>query len=471
MKKGEENKDPLSKAGNPGAESSPTGSPEKTGEKTAPSKETTGYVVLAALLIYLGWGLINTDGNLILILSGPITSTLHLSLQQYSYVISGGFFASFVVSLILGPLGDRLGRRFILQFTLVGTAFFSMLQYFINGFLSWFGIRLAAGAFTGGEWGAGSTLLSEVVGKRLRGLALSIMQSGWVFGYGLASAIALFTISTFGPTYGWRVAFLFAFLPALLVLLLRGLKLKDSTRFEHLKAVREAKKRGDTETLNRLLQQYSVNVNQLGRGQYGQLLAKDLRRTTLVLAFWNFLTTGIAITANSFQPIYFQDVKGFPYVELATMFTVVSFAGIIGYIINGVLNDWIGAKYSIIIFALIESIGIYLLTFDVAHSLLTLYAYYILFFFTENGQFSALVRLNSEAFPTRVRATGAIWGGAFWSLGQAVWPLLFAALIPALSFNGAWLWVEVVPELLGLVILGVVMKNIPPRKELEEIAI
>jgi MFS family permease len=452
-----------SNATSPAPQSAPPG--KEPGTLTV--AESTGYLAFLAIVIYLGWGLINTDGNLILILSGPIITTLHLTIQQYSYVVSAGFFASFVLSLILGPLGDRLGRRFVLQLTLAGTAFLSMLQYFINSFLSWFLIRIGAGAFTGSEWGAGGTVLAENFGKRFRGLILSIMQSGWVFGYGLASLISLLTISAYGPTYGWRVAFLFAFLPALLIFVIR-FKLKDPKRFEHVKAVNEAKRKGDQETLNKLLGVYNVDVEKVDKHPYRQLFSSDLLRTTLVLAFWNFLTTGIAITTNAFQPVYFEEVRGFSFSAITFMFTIVSFAGILGYIANGFLNDRIGAKYSIIIFALLEVVGIYLTTI-VPHNIYYLWPAYILFFFTENGQFSALIRLNTEAYPTRSRATGAIWGGAWWSLGQAVWPLLFGIALSSISFNAAWYYVEILPEVIGVIILAIAMKNIPPRKELEEI--
>jgi SHS family lactate transporter-like MFS transporter len=434
-------------------------------------KVTKKDLALIAVLVYLGWGLLNTDGNLVLVLSDLITKSLNMTIQQYSYVVSAGFFASFVLGLILGPLGDRLGRKFVLQLTLIGTAFLSMLQYGMQNFIQWLLIRIGAGGFAGAEWGAGGTLLNEVAGKRIRGLLLSIMQSGWVFGYGLASAIALLTVGAFGPSYGWRVAFLFAFLPALLVLILRAVRMRESPRFEHLKAIREAKKRGDYETVNRLLQIYKVDLEKAEKHPYKQLFNKDILRVTVALTFFNFITTGIALTTNAFQEIYFTAVKGFSFSEVTLMFSVVAFAGIIGYIANGILSDYIGAKWSIIIFAALETLGIYLLTFFVsAPNLVALWAFYILFFFTENGQFAAIIRANTEAFPTRIRATGAIWCGAFWSLGQAAWPLLFAQLIPALTFNGAWLWAEVVPEIIALVIFAVIMPNIPPRRELEEIA-
>jgi MFS family permease len=440
----------------------------ETGESLS-EKNSRRYLIFVAVVIYLGWGLINTDGNLILVLSPQINSALGLSLTQYGYIVSAGFFASFILSLFLGPLADRKGRRFVLQFTMLGTAIFSVFQYFINSFASWFGIRIGAGAFTGGEWGAGATVLTETISKRMRGLVLSIMQSGWVFGYGLASLIALFALTFYGQAEGWRVAFLFAFLPALMVIVFR-VYLKNPERFEHMSKVIEAKKKNKKEELSNLLTQYNIDTEKVDKPTYKQLFSKDLLRITIVVAFWNFMTTGIAITSNAFQPAYFEYVRHFPPSEIITMFTIVSFAGIIGYIANGLLNDRIGAKYSIVIFAVFEAFGIYALTFFTS-SFASLAAFYVLFFFTENGQFSALIRMNTESFPTMARATGAIWGGAFWSLGQAVWPLMFGQMLATITFNQAWLWLEVVPELIAVVVLIVIMKNVPPKKELEEISI
>ena len=439
--------------------------------KSGPPKLRTRDIVLIAAVIYLGWGLINTDDNLVLMLGTPIMQTLHLTVQEYSYVLSAGFFTSFVMSLILGPLGDRLGRRFLLQLTLLGTALFSMLQYFINGFTSWLLIRMGAEAFTGSEWGAGATYLTETIGKRLRGLALSIMQSGWVFGYGLASVIAFFTLSHFGMSYGWRVAFLFAFLPALIVVVIRS-RLRETDRFLHLKEIREARRRGDTAKVEELMKKYRVDVEASLKPSYRQLLSPDLKRVALILAFYNFLTTGVAIVGDSMFPYYLSQVKGFNYLTLISMFATLSFVGIVGYLANGYMTDRIGAKWPVVIFAALQTLGIFGLVVLVRFPDYTaLWAWYFLYLFTHNGQFAGLIRLNTEAFPTRVRAAGALWSGAFWSLGQASWPLVFSSLIPILGFNHAWIWVEIVPELIAIILFAAIMRNIPPQRELEEIAI
>ena len=79
--------------------------------------------------------------------------------------------------------------------------------------------------------------------------------------------------------------------------------------------------------------------------------------------------------------------------------------------------------------------------------------------------------MNTESFPTRTRATGAIWGAAFWSLGQAVWTLIFGQALSSISFNAAWLYLEIIPEFIAIVIFFFAMKNTPPKKELEEISV
>ncbi|MFP3229581.1 MAG: hypothetical protein RXR47_05630, partial [Nitrososphaeria archaeon] len=63
-----------------------------SGERRLGTKE----IIFIAAVIYFGWGLINTDDNLVLMLGTPIMQALHLTVQQYSYVLSAGFATSFV---------------------------------------------------------------------------------------------------------------------------------------------------------------------------------------------------------------------------------------------------------------------------------------------------------------------------------------------------------------------------------------
>lgn len=433
-------------------------------------RDSSGYIAFAVIIMFLGWALMNTDANLIIILAGPITTALHLSVSQFGIIAAAGPLVGFVMALIFGPLGDKIGRKFIVQLTLVGTAFASVFQYFITSFANWFGIRLAAGAFTASEWGGGATIIAEEVSEKYRSILLSVMQSGWVVGYAFASLISLFALSQFGSANGWRYAFLFAFLPAILVFFLR-FRIKNPTRFSHVRAVEDAKKKGDTVKLKQLLDIYDVDTSRVNESSFKQLGSKGLLRTTIVIAAWNFCANGIAITAASYYPIYLENVRGFAFGSVTTLFAVTNFGAITGYILCGFLSRYIGAKYSIMVFEAVAAVGIAFITFFVGHSDSMLYVFYPLYSFANAGQFSALITLNTEAFPTRVRSSGALLGASFWSLGQGVWTLMFGQLIPFLTFNGAWLWLEIVPYSVAVVVFGLAMKNIPPRRALEEIAV
>ncbi|HEX7836176.1 MAG TPA: MFS transporter [Kofleriaceae bacterium] len=70
----------------------------------------------------------------------------------------------------------------------------------------------------GGEWTAGTLLISETWPDRHRGKAIGLMQSGWAIGY-IAAALAAALLL---PWLGWRAMFLVGVAPALFTLWLRA---------------------------------------------------------------------------------------------------------------------------------------------------------------------------------------------------------------------------------------------------------
>src|SRR5262249_20439267 len=113
--------------------------------------------------------------------------------------------------------GDRYGRRRILM---TNVTLYSLLA-FASAFAPSLGvllvIRAAFGFAMGGEWGLGSSLAMETIPPSFRGIASGVLQTGYPFGYLLASVV-------YGLLYdsvGWRGMFMIGVLPALLVLYIR----------------------------------------------------------------------------------------------------------------------------------------------------------------------------------------------------------------------------------------------------------
>ncbi len=131
-------------------------------------------------------------------------------------------------ALIFGYMGDRLGRRATLLWTVglmgVATGLIGVLPTYDQ--VGWLGaillvlLRLAQGISLGGEWGGSILLATEHSSRVKRAFYAAIPQLGSPVGSILSAALYIVMISTLSEAdmaaWGWRVPFLIA-LPLLLV--------------------------------------------------------------------------------------------------------------------------------------------------------------------------------------------------------------------------------------------------------------
>jgi MFS family permease len=139
-----------------------------------------------------------------------------------------GFAARPVGGIVFGQLGDRYGRKKLLQFSLllVGAATFLMgclptfaqVGYWAPALLVI--LRFFQGFAVGGEWGGAVLLVAEHSPNRSRGFWASWPQAGVPGGNMLATVVLLVLSSTLSDaaflSWGWRVAF---WLSAIVVLI------------------------------------------------------------------------------------------------------------------------------------------------------------------------------------------------------------------------------------------------------------
>lgn len=157
------------------------------------------------------------------------------------------FAAAFLVrplgGLFFGPLGDRIGRKQVLAFTMLLMA----ASTFAIGLIpsaETIGVaapilllvaRMSQGFSTGGEYGGATTFIAEYSPDKRRGFLASWLEFGTISGYVAgASIVTLMTMTLGGETmveWGWRVPFLLA-LPLGGIGLYLRLKLEDTPIFE-----------------------------------------------------------------------------------------------------------------------------------------------------------------------------------------------------------------------------------------------
>lgn len=141
-----------------------------------------------------------------------------------------GFAISFLVrplgGIVLGPLGDRIGRQRVLFLTMammaVATGLIGVLptsaQIGLWAIIPLYLLKMVQGFSTGGEYAGATTYVSEFSPDRSRGYWSSFLDVGSYVGFAAgASAVAVttwITESLSGPDamteYGWRIPFLIA---------------------------------------------------------------------------------------------------------------------------------------------------------------------------------------------------------------------------------------------------------------------
>ncbi|MBM6620553.1 MHS family MFS transporter [Micrococcaceae bacterium RIT802] len=174
--------------------------------------------------------------------SDPMTGTL-LAFSTYAV----GYVSRPIGGIVLGRLGDKIGRKKILVVTLVLIGAATFLIGLLPGYAS-IGVaapiilvllRFAQGVGVGGEWGGAVLLSSEFGDPERRGFWASAAQIGPPAGNLLANgALALLTLALTEEqflSFGWRIAFILSAVLVAFGLWIR-LQLEDTPVFKAMEA-------------------------------------------------------------------------------------------------------------------------------------------------------------------------------------------------------------------------------------------
>lgn len=174
-----------------------------------------------ALSATLGFCLDFYDLVIIAFLIVPIQKSLGISLTQAGGITSLTLIGSVGGGIFFGWLGDKIGRKPTLLWTLALFATGSVLSAFAWNYESLLSFRFIAGLGIGGEWAAGIVLFNEVWNPKRRGFGSGVVQAMAAVGAAAASTVAIWALSTFSAEWGWRVALLTGGAPIFLMIYVR----------------------------------------------------------------------------------------------------------------------------------------------------------------------------------------------------------------------------------------------------------
>jgi len=194
-----------------------------------------------------GWTLDGMDSVVYaLVLSPALTELLPKSgyratLENVGFagsILFALFMVGWGLSLIWGPVGDRFGRTPTLAATILVYSIFTGAAALSQNVWQLALFRLLAGIGVGGEWVLAGTYVAEAWPENRRKMGAGYLQTGYYFGFFLASALNF----TVGARYGWRAMFWCGLAPVVLALVVLR-SVKEPERWRQKAAVHSAQRK------------------------------------------------------------------------------------------------------------------------------------------------------------------------------------------------------------------------------------
>jgi len=323
----------------------------------------------------------------------------HNSKGQAGLLGTSALLLSSVGGWLAGLAADRFGRVRILQLTIVWFAFFTFLSGFSHGFGQLFVIRGLQGLGFGGEWAVGSVLIGETIAAKYRGRAVGTVQGGWAIGWAMAALFYTLFSAVLSPDMAWRAMFWIGLAPAALAIYVRR-HVPESSVYRSSTAVPEP-----------------------GSGlKFLKIFSPAMLRTTAFASFVALGAQGGYYAINTWLPLYLNS-RGLSIIHTGGYLMVVIAGSFTGYLVSAHLADKLGRKTTLVLFAGLSAVTVFLYTVIPMSDTLTLILGFPLGFFP-SGSFSPMGAFFTELFPTDMRGSGQ---GFAYNLGRAV-----GALFPTL---------------------------------------
>ncbi|MBC7163315.1 MAG: MFS transporter [Immundisolibacter sp.] len=336
---------------------------------------------------------------LVIALTAPaIAADWGLSAQRLGPLFAAGILGMIGGSVLIAPLGDRLGRVRVLMLCCGLFGLFAGLTALAGGYWSLLGLRLLTGLGLGGAVPNATALISEHASPRRRPLLVSVGLVGFSVGGMLCAGLAVPLL----PRFGWRSLYLVGgVLPLLLI-----------------------------PVLWRFLPEAPAAARELAPGRSGgvrRLLAADLGPDTRRLWLGFFINMMVMFFLANWVP-YLAGQAGFSAHQGSLAALALNLGGVVGPLLLAALCQRLDARRVIgtafvLAAASLVAVGYATGSFGVYLAAAALAGFFVF------GAQIALHALAAAAYPTALRATGIGWALGCGRVGSVFGPLLGGELL------------------------------------------
>ena len=408
--------------------------------------------IVAAVMILEG-----IDIQCISFVAPAIVREWQIEPAAFGIVFSVGLIGALIGAAVLGPLGDRFGRKPIIivniLFFAIGTAA-TPLAWDVTSLTM---IRFLTSLGLGGVTPNAIALVSEYAPTRVRALFVAIVATSPLAGGMLGGLASRWLI----PAFGWEWVFYGAGILSLAVLV-PALALPESVRFLLAKDRQHEQvalliARIDPATGYRPDARFRLSAQDAAATDMRDLFRGGLAPVTLLL--W------LGVAANLFMTVLLiywlpllLEQQGIAMGTAIVATSVLNGAGIIGGVVLAFLVDRVGAPRVIVTASFAATVVVVLIGAAAPNVAATLICVFLAGFFGL-GSYAGFNVVSASVYPVQIRSAGVGWALSIGKAGAAAGPFAAStALALDMPMTGIYLIAAAAGLVAALAILAISMR-------------
>ncbi|MGA7579216.1 MAG: MFS transporter [Desulfobaccales bacterium] len=391
----------------------------------------TSYQRFLGFIIITAWFFDDVDLGAMTFLLPVLGKEFHLSPVMMGTLLSMSFCGMFIGTGLSGLLSDKLGRKIILQWSMILWGVAGILCAISWDITSLFVFRFLLGVGLGAELPVATATLPEFLPKNARGRYVAIMEGLLPVGIIVAGITTYFVL----PLVGWRWVFVAEAVPAAWLFLVRR-NIPESPRWLEAVGRREeadrvmadieaqvAKKYG--KPLPPVLEQTLIE-KETEQSPFFELWSSDYWQRTLMLwIVWPLCLFGYYGLTSWLGALLVG--KGFTVIKSITFVVTITIGGIPGFLSATYLIERLGRRPVVIVATAMTAVSAYF--YGNAGTLSMLYIWGFAMMFFTYAMWSAIYAYTPELYPTRMRGTGCGLSSSVGRLGAIAGPYAIGWLV------------------------------------------
>lgn len=349
-----------------------------------------------------------------------------LTTVQAGLLASTALFGMMFGAMTFGTLSDKLGRKKTIMICIAIFSGFTFLGAFATTPTEFGILRFLAGLGIGGVMPNVVALMTEYAPKRIRSTLVALMFSGYAIGGMTSALLGVWLV----PQYGWKIMFLLAGIPLLLLPILWKYLPESLMYLTNKQQITQA---------NNIIQKISSTqvitsdtlfvLNEVQKGDEAPLKALFQQgRSFSTFMFWLafFMCLLMVYALGSWLPKLMLQA-GYSLGTSMIFLFALNIGGMVGAIGGGYLADRFHIKKVLTIMFSCGAIALILLGFNSPQ--FVLYTLIAVAGAATIGSQILLYTFVAQYYPSTVRSTGMGWASGIGRIGAIVGPVLTGALL------------------------------------------